>query len=55
MEVFKMVNYKSLYTTLFGAVEDAIVHMEQDDHGLALRRLISAQLDAEETWVDMEE
>lgn len=50
-----MQNYKELYFKLFGAVADALEHMEQDNYGLARERLISAQQEAEEQYISQEE
>ncbi|MBR2934956.1 MAG: hypothetical protein IKB79_05200 [Oscillospiraceae bacterium] len=46
-----MPNYQALYFKLFGAVADALEHMEEDNYGLARQRLIVAQQEAEEQYI----
>ena len=49
-----MPDYQTLYFKLFGAVADALEHMEEDNSGLARQRLISAQQEAEEQYIGEE-
>lgn len=50
-----MPNYQELYFKLFGAVADALEHMEEDNYGLARQTLISAQQEAEEEYISRED
>lgn len=50
-----MLDYKTLYFKLFGAVADALEHMEEDNYGLARQRLIAAQQEAEEEYISRED
>ena len=49
-----MPDYRALYFQLFGAVSDALEHMEEDNYGLARQTLIRAQQDAEELYISGE-
>ncbi len=44
--------YKKMYAALFNAVTDALNMMEDRDYGAAQRRLMSAQREAEELYLD---
>ena len=46
-----MPDYKALYLRLFGAVEDALEHLERRNVGLAIDRLTEAEREAEEAVV----
>lgn len=50
-----MPDYRALYFKLFGAVVDALEHMEEDNYGLARQRLIAAQQEAEEEYISRED
>ena len=49
-----MPDYQALYFKLFGAVADALEHMEEDNYGLARQRLIAAQQEAKEQYIGEE-
>lgn len=49
-----MQDYRALYFQLFGAVADAVEHMENENYGLARQMLIAAQQQAEEEYISME-
>jgi len=49
-----MPDYQKLYTLLFHAVTDALEDMERMDFGRARERLIAAQQEAEEKYMDGE-
>ena len=49
-----MPDYQELYFKLFGAVADALEHMEEDNYGLARQTLIAAQQQAEEAYISEE-
>lgn len=44
--------YRKMYAVLFNAVTDALNMMEDRDYGAAQRRLMSAQREAEELYLD---
>lgn len=46
-----MPDYQALYFKLFGAVADAVEHMEKENYGLARQTLIAAQQEAEEEYI----
>ena len=50
-----MPNYAELYYKLFAATEDAIVELEQQNYGQALKILIAAQRAAEEAFLAAED
>ena len=47
-------NYEKLYFKLFAAMADAVEDLEQENYGLAKRRLIAAQQEAEEEYLSEE-
>lgn len=47
-----MINYKKLYTGLFNAITTALAHMEEGNWGLAKECLKSAQIYAEEKYLE---
>lgn len=47
-----MADYQKMYTLLFNAVTDALADMEQLNFGTAKERLIAAQQQAEEAYLD---
>lgn len=47
-----MPNYQKLYTLLFNAVTDALEDLEQLNIGAAKARLIAAQQQAEEQYME---
>ena len=47
-----MTDCKALYLRLFGAIEDALEHLEACNVGLAVDRLTAAQREAEEAVLD---
>lgn len=49
-----MPDYQALYFQLFGAVADALEHMEEDNYGLARQTLVRAQQEAEERYISEE-
>ena len=49
-----MPDYKSLYFGLFGAISDALDQMQEENYGLARRRLIEATRQAEEQIISEE-
>lgn len=49
-----MPDYQKLYALLFNAVTDALEDMERMDFGKARERLITAQQEAEEKYMDGE-
>jgi len=50
-----MPDYQALYFKLFGAVADALEHMEEENYGLARQRLIATQQEAEEEYLSQED
>ena len=48
-------DYRKLYTLLFNAVTDAVEELEALNIGAAKERLISAQQQAEEQYIESEE
>lgn len=46
-----MPDYKKLYFMLFAAIADAVEDLEQENYGMAKRRLISVQQEAEEEYL----
>ena len=46
-----MPDYKKLYFKLFAAMADAVEDLEQENYGMAKRRLIAAQQEAEEEYL----
>ena len=50
-----MMDYEKLYFSLFNAVTDALEDMEQLNFGAAKARLVSAQQQAEELYMDVPE
>ena len=49
-----MPDYKKLYFKLFAAMADAVEDLEQENYGSAKQRLITAQQEAEEEYLDEE-
>lgn len=49
-----MPDYQKLYTLLFNAVTDAVEELERMNFGAARERLISAQQQAEERYLEDE-
>ena len=47
-----MENFPKYYTLLFNAVTDAIEDVDQKNYGAARARLVKAQQDAEEAYLD---
>lgn len=47
--------YKKMYYILFNAMTDALRALEEQNFGLAKQRLINAQQQAEEMFLDAEE
>ena len=47
--------YQKMYTTLFNAVTDALSAMEAQNYGEARQRLIAAQQQCEELYLNEEE
>ena len=43
--------YKELYYRLFNAITDSLRMMEQQNFGMAIKRLKKAQYDAEEAYI----
>ena len=43
--------YKELYYRLFNAITDSLRMMEQQNLGMAIKRLKKAQYDAEEAYI----
>ncbi len=50
-----MENFPKYYTLLFNAITDAIGDMDQKNYGAARERLVKAQQDAEEAYLDAED
>ena len=50
-----MENFPKYYTLLFNAVTDAIEDIDQKKYGAARERLVKAQQDAEEAYLDAED
>ena len=50
-----MENFPKYYTLLFNAVTDAIEDIDQKNYGAARARLVKAQQDAEDAYLDAEE
>ena len=50
-----MENFPKYYTLLFNAVTDAIEDIDQKHYGAARARLVKAQQDAEDAYLDAEE
>ena len=50
-----MIDYQKMYLTLFNAVSDSILLLEQLNFGDAKKQLIQAQLACEEIYVSSEE
>ena len=50
-----MENFPKYYTPLFTAVTDAIEDIDQKNFGAARARLVKAQQDAEDAYLDAEE
>ena len=55
IEVRKMENFPKYYTLLFNAVTDAIGDLDSQNYGAARARLVKAQQDAEEAYLDAED
>ena len=49
-----MPDYEAMYFCLFGAISDALEHMEQENYGLARQRLLAAQQEGEKTYISAE-
>lgn len=49
-----MPDFQALYFQLFGAVADAVEHLENENYGLARQMLIAAQQQAEEAYISMD-
>ena len=49
-----MPDYQKMYTTLFNAITDALEEMQKQNIGLAQERLITAQQQAEDIYIDAE-
>ncbi len=49
-----MVNYEKMYHYLFNAITDAIDKLEEMDFGTAKQKLISAQQETEEMYIETE-
>ena len=49
-----MPNYKALYFQLFAAIADAVEDLEQENYGIAKQRLVCAQQEAEEAYLEEE-
>lgn len=47
-----MPDYHALYFKLFAAIADAVEELEQQNFGTARQRLISAQQEAEEEYLE---
>ena len=47
-----MENFPKYYTMLFNAVTDAIEDIDQKNYGAARARLVKAQQDAEDAYLD---
>ena len=47
-----MENFPRYYTLLFNAVTDAIADIDQKNYGAARARLVKAQQDAEDAYLD---
>ena len=47
--------YKELYYQLFNAITDSLRMMEQQNFGMAIKRLKKAQYDAEEAYISAED
>lgn len=47
--------YRKMYYTLFNAITDALEAMEQQNYGQARARLIAAQQQSEEIYLDGDE
>ena len=52
IEVRKMENFPKYYTLLFNAVTDAIGDLDNQNYGAARARLVKAQQDAEDAYLD---
>ena len=50
-----MENFPKYYTLLFNAVTDAIGDLDSQNYGAARARLVKAQQDAEEAYLDAED
>ena len=50
-----MENFPKYYTLLFNAVTDAIGDLDSQNYGAARARLVKAQQDAEEPYLDAED
>ena len=50
-----MLSYEEMYYKLFAETENAIVELEQQNHGKALKILIAAQRAAEEAFLAAED
>ena len=50
-----MENFPKYYTLLFNAVTDALEDIDQKNFGAARARLVKAQQDAEDAYLDAEE
>ena len=50
-----MVNYEKMYHYLFNAITDVLEKLEELDIGTAKQKLIAAQQETEEMYIDMEE
>ena len=49
-----MPDFEKMYFNLFGAITDALEHMEQNNYGLARQRLVAAQQEGEERYMEDE-
>ena len=47
-----MPDYKKLYFKLFAAMADAVEELDQQNYGAARQRLIAAQQEAEEEYLE---
>ena len=50
-----MVDYEMLYHHLFNAITDALENLEELDFGTAKQKLMTAQQETEEMYIDMQE
>lgn len=50
-----MANYQKMYSLLFNEISDALEEMDQQNFGLAKKRLLNAQLHAEALFIEENE
>ena len=50
-----MIEYKKLYLVLWNGITDAIEHIEEKEYFTAKQRLIKAQQDAEDIFINSED